>query len=102
MLSNLLQVAMLEAVPFFSYKVQTLYVDKNFLKMCLYLEFASLKWTFLVTQVVQNLPAMWEARVRSWVGKITCRRAHQPPPVFLPGESHGQRTEQLSTYTAQP
>ena len=63
--------------------------------MHLYLEFASLKWTFLVTQVVQNPPAMWETRVRSWVGKI-------PPPVFLPGESHGQRTEQLSTHTAQP
>lgn len=33
--------------------------------MHLYLEFASLKWTFLVTQVVQNPPAMWETRVRS-------------------------------------
>ena len=24
-----------------------------------------------------------------WVGKIPCRRAWQPTPVFLPGESHG-------------
>ena len=26
-----------------------------------------------------------------WVGKIPWRRACQPTPVFLPGESHGQR-----------
>ena len=25
-----------------------------------------------------------------WVGKIPRRRAWQPTPVFLPGESHGQ------------
>ena len=28
----------------------------------------------------------------SWVGKILWRRAWQPTPVFLPGESHGQRS----------
>ena len=27
-----------------------------------------------------------------WVGKIPWRRAQQPIPVFLPGESHGQRS----------
>ena len=27
-----------------------------------------------------------------WVGKIPWRRAGQPTPVFLPGESHGQRS----------
>ena len=27
-----------------------------------------------------------------WVGKIAWRRAQQPTPVFLPGESHGQRS----------
>ena len=27
-----------------------------------------------------------------WVGKIPWRRAQQPTPIFLPGESHGQRT----------
>ena len=26
-----------------------------------------------------------------WVGKIPWRRAWQPTPVFVPGESHGQR-----------
>ena len=27
-----------------------------------------------------------------WVGKTSQRRAWQPIPVFLPGESHGQRS----------
>ena len=27
-----------------------------------------------------------------WVGKIPWSRAWQPTPVFLPGESHGQRS----------
>ena len=30
-------------------------------------------------------------RFNPWVGKIPWRRAWQPAPVFLPGESHGQR-----------
>ena len=53
-------------------------------------------------------------RFSPWVGKIPWRRKWQPTPVFLPGESHGQRslasynpwghkesdmTEQLSTST---
>ena len=29
---------------------------------------------------------------KPWVGKIPWRRAWQPTPVFLPGESHGQRS----------
>ena len=29
--------------------------------------------------------------IHPWVGKIHWRRAGQPTPVFLPGESHGQR-----------
>ena len=28
---------------------------------------------------------------KPWVRKIPCRRAWQPSPVFLPGDSHGQR-----------
>ena len=27
-----------------------------------------------------------------WVGKIPCRRKWQPTPVFMPGESHRQRS----------
>ena len=39
----------------------------------------------LVPQMVKNLPAMQETQV-PW------RRAWQPTPVSLPGESHGQRS----------
>ena len=31
-------------------------------------------------------------RFDTWVGKIPWRRAWQPTPVFLPGESHGLRS----------
>ena len=41
----------------------------------------------LVAQLVKNPTAMWETWVRSWFGKIPWRRAWQPTPVFLPGES---------------
>ena len=34
----------------------------------------------------------WRHGLNLWVGKIPWRRAWQPPPVFLPGESHGQRS----------
>ena len=30
--------------------------------------------------------------INPWVGKIPWRRAWQPIPVFLPGESHGQKS----------
>ena len=35
---------------------------------------------------------MQERRVRSLVRKIPLRRKRQPTPVFLPGESQGQRS----------
>ena len=38
--------------------------------------------------MVENLPAVQETRV----GKIPWRREWLPTPVFLPGESHGQRS----------
>ena len=34
----------------------------------------------------------WRPGFDPWVGKIPWRRAWQPTPVFLPGESHGQRS----------
>ena len=37
---------------------------------------------------LKHLPAMRE----TWVQKIPWRRKWQPTPVFLPGESHGQRS----------
>ena len=37
-------------------------------------------------------------RFSFWVRKITWRRAWQPTPVFLPGESHRQKN--LAVYSA--
>ena len=45
----------------------------------------------LGAQLVKNLPAVQEIWVRSQVGKIPWRREWLPTPVFMPGESHGQR-----------
>ena len=44
----------------------------------------------LVTQRVKNLPAVQETQVQSLSQKIPWRSG-QPTPVFLPGDSHGQR-----------
>ena len=48
-----------------------------------------------VALVVKNLSANAgdgrEPRFSPWVGKVPWRRKWQPTPVFLPGESHGQR-----------
>ena len=32
-----------------------------------------------------------------WFGKTPWRRTGQPTPVFLPGESHGQRSDGLQS-----
>ena len=45
--------------------------------------------------MVKNPPAMQEVEgqgVDPWVRKILWRRKWQPTLVFLPGESHGQRS----------
>ena len=61
-----------------------------------------LLWALQVALVVKNLLANAGGRERygfdPWVGKIPWRRARQPTPVFLPGESHGQRS--LAGYSA--
>ena len=46
---------------------------------------------FPLPQSLKNLPEMQETWVWFWVGKSPWRRKWQPTPVFLPGESHGQR-----------
>ena len=50
----------------------------------------------MVAPVVKNLPASAGRRKRcgfnSWAGKVPWRGAWQPTPVFLPRESHGQRS----------
>ena len=53
--------------------------------------------SFLISggTVVKYLPAVQEAHrctFSPWVGKIPWSRKLQPTPVFLPGESHGQRS----------
>ena len=45
-----------------------------------------------MAQMVRNPPAVQETWVLYQVGKIAWRRAWQPTLVFLPGESHGQRS----------
>ena len=51
-----------------------------------------------VALVVKKLPTNTGRHKRhrfySWVGKMAWRWAWQPTPVFLPGESHGQRSLQ--------
>ena len=53
-------------------------------------------WASQVALVVKNPPAnAGRQKTRgfdSWVGKISWRRAWQPTSVFVPGESHGQRS----------
>ena len=49
-------------------------------------------WASLVAQLVKNLPAIRRPGFDPWVGKIPWRRDRLPTPVFLPGESHGQRS----------
>ena len=61
-------------------------------------------WVFNVTapfytgipssSTVKYTPAfrnLRRCRLDSRIGKIPCRTAWPPTPVFLPGESHGQR-----------
>ena len=51
-----------------------------------------LSWAFLVAQTVKNLPVMQETQVRSlgWEDPLEKRMA--PTPLFLLGESHGERS----------
>ena len=52
----------------------------------------SSSWASLVAQTVKNPPAKWRPGFDPWVGKFPWRRERLPTPVFLPGESHGQRS----------
>ena len=49
-------------------------------------------WASLVVQMVKNLPAMWETRVRSPGQEDLWRMEWLPTLVFLPGESHWERS----------
>ena len=58
-----------------------------------------LYWAFLVAQ---RLRICLQCRIHRrpgfdpWVGKIPWRRACQPTPVLLPGESHGQAIHRVA------
>ena len=45
-----------------------------------------------MSQTVKNLPAMQETRVPSMSQEDPWRREWQSTPMFLPGESHGQKS----------
>ena len=45
-----------------------------------------------VAQSVENCLQYRRPRFDPWVGKIPCKKPWQPTPVFLPGESQGQRS----------
>ena len=62
----------------------------QFTKKFPFILFLNFLWTYLIAQLVKNLPAMQETPVDSWVGKIPWRRDRLPTPVFWPGEFHGQ------------
>ena len=62
---------------------------------CIYLSIylSSIYGGFPGGSVVMNLPDNAKRhRFDPWVGKTSWRRKWQPTPVFLPGESHGQRS----------
>ena len=46
----------------------------------------------LVAQQSRICPQCMRCRLNPWVRKIPWRRVWQPTPLFLPGESHGQRS----------
>ena len=63
--------------------------------MCHLLTALTVCWASQVAPMVKKLPANAGDRrdgLDPWVKKIPWRRAWQPTPVFLPGDSHGQRS----------
>ena len=46
---------------------------------------------FLVAQMVENLPSMWEIWIQSLGQEAPLENGRLPTQVFLPGEFHGQR-----------
>ena len=52
----------------------------------------SRSWTSLVIQTVKNLPAMQETGVQSLGQEDALGKGRPLTPVFLSGESHGQRS----------
>ena len=61
-------------------------------KIRLIIFFVATDWASLVALMVRFCLQCRRPAFSPWVGKIPCRRAWQPTPIFLPGESYGQRS----------
>ena len=48
-----------------------------------------------ITQLVKNLPAMWETQIRSLGGEDPLEKGKATTPVFWPGEFHGVAKSQI-------
>ena len=55
--------------------------------LIIYFKYSRVYMSVLVAQTVKNLPAVQKTWVQSLGQEDPWRRAWQPPPVFLPGES---------------
>ena len=49
----------------------------------------------LVAQTIKNLPAMQETWVQSLSWEYPLEKRMQSTPAFLPGKSHGQRSQEI-------
>ena len=52
----------------------------------------NINYSVLLAQTVKHLPTMQETWVQSLGWEDPLEEGMQPTPVFLPGESHGQRS----------
>ena len=57
-----------------------------------------LPWRLSGKEPACSAGAVGDARFNLWVRKMPWRRAWQPTPVLLPGESHGQRSLAAATH----
>ena len=81
----LLQLVVLDT---FTLHIVRIYYRVQKLAYNIFLEGAS-----LVAQLVKKIHLKCERpKFDPWIGMIPWRRAWQPTPVFLPGESHGQKS----------
>ena len=81
--------------PMFTIYIYTYHTYLFTIYVCIYIYIYS--WTSLVAQMVKNLPAVQRPGFDPWVGKTPWRRKWLPTLVFLPRESHGQRS--LAVYS---
>ena len=61
-------------------------------KELIYTSFKVLSWWLRWQRICLQCRRQIKCRFDPWVGKISWRRKWQPTLVFLPGQSHGQRS----------